>query len=115
MTRIVVTLQSWDDRFVLDVAHRRNKAMNSLMSFATRLGDGWAWLFLSLGIVLLDPSNLQHSLLPMSIALLIEFPLQLILKKTFSRPRPYQICSEVGCLVKPGDRFSFPSGHTSQR
>jgi undecaprenyl-diphosphatase len=23
------------------------------------------------------------------------------------------MCSEIGCLVKPGDRFSFPSGHTS--
>ncbi len=113
MTKIVSTLRNWDDRLVLDVAHRRNEAMNSLMSFATKLGDGWAWLFLSLLIAVFDPLNLKHSLLPMSIGLLIEFPLQLVLKNSFSRPRPFEICDGVGCLVRPGDRYSFPSGHMS--
>ncbi|MCI0415789.1 phosphatase PAP2 family protein [bacterium] len=83
------------------------------MVLVTRIGDGWAWLFLSLFISLIDPFALNRSLLPLAVAFLFEIPLYRILKKSFSRPRPYQIRDDVCCLIMPADQFSFPSGHTS--
>lgn len=113
MSRIVIALQNWDDRLVLDVVHRRNRSLDFWMLFITRLGDGWFWLLLSLFSILFDPAGWHIAIFPLAIAFLLEIPLYRILKQSFSRPRPYQIRDDVYCLMMPSDQFSFPSGHTS--
>lgn len=113
MSRFVIALRNWDDRVVGDLVHHRRQSLDFWMVLATRIGDGWAWLFLSLFIALMDPLALNKSLLPLAAAFLCEIPFYRILKQSFSRPRPYQIRDDVCCLIMPADQFSFPSGHTS--
>ena len=49
----------------------------------------------------------------MTAALLVERGLYFILKKHFRRNRPPEAIPGFRSVVQPGDRFSFPSGHTS--
>jgi undecaprenyl-diphosphatase len=113
MSKLVIALQNWDDRLVLDIVHHRKRSLDFWMQFVTRLGDGWFWPLLSLFIILFDLTSWHKSILPLAIAFLFEIPLYRILKQSFSRPRPYQIRDDVCCLMRPSDQFSFPSGHTS--
>jgi undecaprenyl-diphosphatase len=113
MSRLVIALQNWDDRLVLDMVHHRKRSLDFWMLFITRLGDGWLWFLFSAIIALCDPTAINKSILPLAIAFLFEIPLYRILKQSFSRPRPYQIRDDVCCLMMPSDQFSFPSGHTS--
>lgn len=43
----------------------------------------------------------------------IERPAYYILKNSFKRNRPESVLAGFCSIIRPGDRFSFPSGHTS--
>lgn len=43
----------------------------------------------------------------------LERVLYLILKKSFKRNRPADILDDFTSFIRPSDKFSFPSGHTS--
>jgi undecaprenyl-diphosphatase len=56
----------------------------------------------------------QNSLLQaLVMAFCLERPLYFILKNSFRRNRPAAAINDFQSLVKPSDKFSFPSGHTS--
>lgn len=110
---LVATLKNLDDQLVEGLVHRRTALLNVLMMGATRLGDGWAWIAFGLAVLLLDSEDSARVLLPVMIALLLDVPIYCLLKQKFSRPRPFEACDTISCMIAPQDEFSFPSGHTS--
>jgi len=49
----------------------------------------------------------------MVLAFLFERPAYFILKNGFKRNRPEAALKNFRSIIKPSDKFSFPSGHTS--
>ncbi|WP_232215168.1 phosphatase PAP2 family protein [Methylovulum miyakonense] len=47
------------------------------------------------------------------LAFLLERPIYFILKNGFKRSRPEAALKNFRSIIKPSDKFSFPSGHTS--
>ncbi len=86
----------------------RSKRLTQVMKFITHLGDGWLWVLLCLIALII---NLDTGI-AMTLSLLIQIGFQSILKRIFSRKRPYIKHKDLTNLMLPPDRFSFPSGHT---
>lgn len=83
-----------------------------LFRTVSRLGDGVFWYAL---MILLLVFNRFEAVLPVVHMLLAGGTCTLLykwLKKKTSRPRPYQVNTDIECITAPLDRFSFPSGHT---
>ncbi len=113
MINVIEMAGEWDARMALQVALRRKHSLDSWMLLVTRLGDGWAWLTVSLLVVVLDFRSCVSVLLPFATGIALEFAAFKSLKKCFRRERPYQKLERVICMRVPSDRFSFPSGHTA--
>ncbi|MEO7425591.1 MAG: phosphatase PAP2 family protein [Fibrobacteria bacterium] len=104
----------------LDAAVFRALAAFTLPKWATfslvllvRIGDGYLWAMIALGLWLALPfaevkSIVVHCLVAIAVSLCLYFPLKFSLK----RPRPYDDGMDVKPLVPPLDKYSFPSGHT---
>ncbi|SHL35061.1 phosphatase PAP2 family protein [Fibrobacter sp. UWEL] len=93
--------------------HRFAPAVEKLLKFYVRLGDGYGWaVFIALVIWqagwIKFFEALDHALVALVAALLIYFPLKNISK----RPRPFAANPKIRADVPPLDKYSFPSGHT---
>lgn len=78
----------------------------------SRLGDGIFWYALMLALLLTEQERAALPVLHMIAAGLTGTLLYRWLKPRVSRPRPFEVHSDVACVAAPLDRFSFPSGHT---
>ena len=77
-----------------------------------RIGDGWIWIPVALGILLAKPyanrfEIIFHCLIALGISLAFYWPLKL----TVRRIRPFERVPGATTELPPMDRFSFPSGH----
>jgi len=79
----------------------------------THTADGPVYLLLPAALLVLGGSDPRAAVLASALAFAIERPLYLLLKRTLRRPRPFERVAGVRAHVRPPDRFSFPSGHTS--
>lgn len=86
--------------------------MDSFMQFVTKLGDrGIFWIILAVVFIIFNKT--RKTGISMGIALIIGLiVVNLILKNTFARVRPYDVNSAIQLLIEPLSSFSFPSGHT---
>ncbi len=82
------------------------------MKLATRFGDGYVWALLAILIGFADEHGLTI-LKQLAAAFAIDVLLYKVIKKSFSRPRPFVDVPSVTMLLAPPDEFSFPSGHTA--
>lgn len=86
------------------------------MLWATRLGDGWIWLFTGLALMA-KGGPCWRALALGAIAASVGNTLLVVLKRRFRRRRPcdYGLAGDYG-VGRPTpfafDEFSFPSGHT---
>jgi undecaprenyl-diphosphatase len=83
-----------------------------LLKLFVRLGDGWFWLPVLVGICLSKGVAdsvliIQHCLVSLAISLSFYWPI----KFSIRRARPFQKWPHLVHGVPPLDRFSFPSGH----
>ena len=79
----------------------------------SRLGDGIFWYVLIIFIIIFEELHRSITIIiHMTAAGLTGTILYKCLKKRTSRPRPYQIDSQIKNQGKVIDHFSFPSGHT---
>ncbi len=99
----------FDRNMVLFLSNRRIKGFTAFMKFMTRVGDGVVWFVLCVVFLAID---LQVGL-ALAFSSIIQIILQQIIKRLFSRERPYQKYDEISHAMRPPDRFSFPSGHTA--
>lgn len=90
------------------------KFMDRIMLAASRLGDPWSYGVIGLIIVILD-FTVSQILLPISIfSFVVELSAQTFVKRRTRRMRPFEaLPDDIRMLVKPLDKFSFPSGHAA--
>lgn len=79
----------------------------------SRSADGYLHLLIPLFLCLWQaPDALRYTAL-LAACMAVERPLYWLLKNTLKRHRPSESMPELERLLVAGDRFSFPSGHTS--
>ena len=65
-------------------------------------------------LLIADYSTAINAIIFGSIAYFFHYPIYYIIKNTTKRKRPFdQKENNITCFVKPPDKYSMPSGHTS--
>lgn len=93
-------------------ALRLNEDLIRFNRYISRSGDGHLYLLLLVwsGWQLGYQSPFFMVILA---GFVVERPVYYILKNSFKRNRPESVLKDFCSVIKPADRFSFPSGHTS--
>lgn len=91
----------------------RGPVADAAVLFYTSLGNaGLVWIVLSL-FMLIFPATRKAGALGLGALVCSLLVTNLTLKPLVDRVRPYEVIEGLRNLVTPGDRQSFPSGHTS--
>ena len=98
-----------DKNMVLFLSNRRIKAFTAFMKFMTRVGDGVPWFILCVVFLAIN----IYAGLALAISSIMQILLQVVIKRIFSRERPYEKYEDISHAMAPPDKFSFPSGHTA--
>lgn len=93
--------------------HRFNQQVARVSKTISRTGDGHFYAALGLLAWFTDSEVGGVFFAAGLCAFLIELPVYISLKKMFKRRRPEEFSSLVTAFIKPSDRFSLPSGHTT--
>lgn len=106
-------LAAWEGPFLLWVQENLRGALDPVVSFYTRLGDGgFLWIVLTL-LLLLWPKT-RRAGLAMALALVCSLLITNgLVKNLCQRPRPWLVVEGLTPLVTEKDPNSFPSGHSS--
>ena len=106
-------LDAWEAGLCLRCNRLAQRAtVRRYFSIASRLGDGIAWYAtLALLPVVVGLSALGPSL-HMGLTALAGVAIYKCIKNLLNRERPFASHRAVEALVRPLDRYSFPSGHT---
>lgn len=90
----------------------RRRALRTLALTLNHLGNGWLYPVLAVALACYDP----HEFLALAGTTLLAagaahsvYPW---IKRLVARPRPFEVDPEMPALLRPLDRYSFPSGHT---
>ena len=78
----------------------------------SRLGDGVFWYVLILAMPWLTSWRVPTAAAHMAVTGLAASVLQVVLKSSLARERPFVTFPAIACGTAPLDRYSFPSGHT---
>lgn len=114
MSRIVSWVLINDDRmFHVVNQHWRCKFFDAFLSKITHLGGATFTLSTLFIMLFLVGDYLRQVGIDALFALIIGQAIVQLLKKTWSRPRPYLTLSHVNLCPNPLKDFSFPSGHTA--
>lgn len=89
------------------------KMLDRGMLLLTHSGDGYLYGIIALILLLMNPHSGFGFLFAGGVAFAVEIPAYLLLKKYVRRDRPYEVLKGIEFLIKPPDKFSFPSGHTT--
>jgi len=115
MARMVLeNILHWDLKIFIKIYGLNGKRLfDRLIYRISRLGDGYAYVIIGMLIFILD-FDVARILLPAAlIAFSIELTAYTILKHKIKRVRPFELNTEIKSLIRPPDKFSFPSGHTA--
>jgi undecaprenyl-diphosphatase len=104
------------DNYLLYRIFRLNgrKSIDAIVRLISRSGDGHLYLLAGLTPLLTRNANSVKALFAGMIAFAVGLPVQKILKNRIRRMRPFEKLNDISYLIAPPDRYSFPSGHTSQ-
>ena len=107
-------MSAWDSSVCLKIFRMNGRRLiDPVMYWSSRLGDGYIYPFIGILIFIINSNIGVKFLFSGLIAFTIETTVQFIIKNLFKRKRPYVLIPEIDFLVKPPDKFSFPSGHTA--
>ncbi|MBN2010427.1 phosphatase PAP2 family protein [candidate division KSB1 bacterium] len=87
--------------------------LDRVMKIITRIGDGFVWPILCVGMLFYDWQAGMFVLRTGLLAFAIELPIFRWIKVKTSRARPYKAFPDVINLARPQEPYSFPSGHTA--
>jgi len=95
--------------------HRRRAEalLFSAARWISKSADGWLYLLLPLLFLSSGSAQAPVLLQRLALAFACERAMYFVLKNTCRRKRPPEVLPGFRSLVTAGDRFSFPSGHTS--
>ena len=114
MQSLLSNIHAWDSRLCSRIfGWNGRKAMDLCMYYASRSGDGFLYAIIGIVILLFDTEVGQEYVPAGLAAFAIELPLFKLLKHKVRRDRPFERIAGMRYLIKPPDRFSFPSGHTA--
>ncbi|MES2607069.1 MAG: phosphatase PAP2 family protein, partial [Pseudomonadota bacterium] len=107
-------IQTFDTRAFLSLNHKAGSLLLSRLSLLiSRTADGWLYSLLVPLTIVLRPQAAREILLSALLALTIERSCYFVLKNSLRRARPQQALVGFMAKIKPADKFSLPSGHTS--
>lgn len=109
---VLEQLARFDHAAVIRLSGQRSDGLSILMKLATRIGDGYVWTILGMLIWVVDDNGFAI-VKQLVAAFTVDVMLYKVIKKAFSRPRPFVDVPSVTMLLAPPDEFSFPSGHTA--
>lgn len=112
MSGWILTLGSVDERLLHAVVLRRRRFLDVVMRAITHMGDAQNVIALTLAFALGLVPELQDAGVVAAWALASSHLVVQVLKRSVVRPRP-RLPMGLGFLIKPQDRFSFPSGHAA--
>jgi undecaprenyl-diphosphatase len=79
----------------------------------SRSADGYLHALIPFALSFVDSTKALQLATLIVVALLLERPLYWLLKNGLKRKRPADSMLDIQSLIVAGDKFSFPSGHTS--
>ncbi len=111
--KLIDTIHAYDVSLFSRLLNAKSYPLQSTIArYISKTADGELYLLLMITIYV--TSDIQNPLLQsLILAFLIERPCYFILKNNFKRNRPSSVLKNYQSLIKPSDKFSFPSGHTS--
>jgi undecaprenyl-diphosphatase len=80
--------------------------------YLSKTGDGHLYMVIA-GLLYWREGYESPFLQVVLLAFLIERPIYFVLKNSLKRDRPQAALKDFRSVIKPSDKFSFPSGHTS--
>nr|WP_297174121.1 phosphatase PAP2 family protein [uncultured Agathobaculum sp.] len=113
MEVLLDTIHAFDYHILVQIADRwRGGLSDAIWTAITTLGNGGA-LWIITAVLLLFFRKTRCAGVAMLAALLIGVLIgNIMLKEWIMRPRPFVTHADLTALLQPGDRWSFPSGHT---
>jgi len=114
MRLFVAAIASWEILFLTRIVGLNGrKIISSAMPWISHSGNGYYYPAFLPVIYSFDVEAAYRFFLSAIIAFSLELPAYKILKNSIRRDRPYEALPGIQKGVNPGDRFSFPSGHTA--
>ena len=94
---------------------QNNKFIFYFYRIITSTADWWMYLIYAIFLLIITDYNIAiNAIIYGSLAYFFHYPIYYIIKNTTKRNRPFdQKETNIKCLVKPPDKYSMPSGHTS--
>ena len=92
-----------------------NKFIFYFYRIITSTADWWMYLVYAILLLLITDYGIAIKAITYgSLAYFFHYPIYYIIKNTTKRKRPFdQKENDIKCFVKPPDKYSMPSGHTS--
>ncbi len=111
---ILSSLNTWDAKLFSMIYHMSGrKKVDWFLYHLSRLGDGYVYVLLGLLVLIFD-FEVGRKLFPAGlIAFVIDMSVYYYLKHKIRRVRPFEFNTNIKSLIRPPDKFSFPSGHAA--
>jgi undecaprenyl-diphosphatase len=114
MKVLLASITYWDALFLVRVfSHAEHRLFAPLNRLVTHSGNGMLYPLVPLVVLSVDVDGAVAFLTAGLAAFAVELPAFRLLKVGIRRNRPFDLLETVEKRVSPGDRFSFPSGHTA--
>lgn len=114
MSGVLRCIQEFDTRSFLCVARQPSTSLLARLALlVSATADGWFYTLIVPVVILARPESARELLQLALVAFTFERCCYFVLKNTFRRNRPQQKLAGFMAAIKPADRFSLPSGHTS--
>ncbi len=106
-------IQTWDDKILLRLAHKRTPVLNKVMIFVSSIANnGYVYFAMALPMLLMNSMRLTG--FTMLFAVLIAWLMsEITIKNIVRRVRPCKKDFEKYLLIKNPPQYSFPSAHTA--
>ncbi len=91
---------------------KKKTSLRFFFTLCSRLGDGPLWAAVAITLMLFGQRRERLAVAAASVTAVLAISAFCNLKKMVRRRRPFELWPELTCLVRPPDRYSFPSGHT---
>jgi undecaprenyl-diphosphatase len=113
LSATVAHLQRWDRSLSLHLNQAlRYVGIRPLLQAVSWLGNGIIWYALMLSLLTRYGVEAALPVLHMAFVGAVGAAAYAMVKRTTSRPRPYQALERIAAGARALDAFSFPSGHT---
>lgn len=114
MTSMLQYIQWFDTRAFLSLTRQsRLHLLARLSLLLSATADGWLYFLLVPMTFVFKPDSGRSILQSALLAFTTERLCYFVLKNTVRRQRPQQSLAGFTARIKPADKFSLPSGHTS--